>query len=155
MMDLVERPVAETALQLAPAALNRAAAALDKVEGMEPAALEFRHTFTPGMYAREMRAPKGALLISKVHFTTHPFVLSKGKLALWDDEHGVVDVCAPYSGITRAGTVRMALVLEDCIWTTFHATEKTDVEEIEEELGTDPRNLLAGNENLCRSLPQA
>ena len=154
MMTVVEAAPAGSVV-IGAQALNRAAAALDRVQGMKDADIRYSHTFTPGMYAREMRAPKGSLLISKVHFTTHPFVLSKGKLALWEDGVGVVDVEAPYSGITKAGTVRMALVLEDCIWTTFHATEKTDVMEIEAELGTDPRNLLAGNENLCHSLPQA
>lgn len=153
MMDLVEAPAG--GIVIGAQALARAAAALEVARGMEPAKIDFVHSFTPGIYAREMRAPRGAILISKVHFTDHPFVLSKGKLAIWTEKNGVVDVCAPYSGVTKAGTIRMAYVLEDCVWTTFHATDKTDVEEIEKDLGTDPRNLLAGNEDLCHSLQPA
>lgn len=153
MMDLTKAPAG--GIVIGAQALGRAAAALDVAQGMQPAKIDFTHSFTPGIYAREMRAPRGSILISKVHFTDHPFVLSKGKLAIWTEENGVVDVAAPFSGVTKAGTIRMAYVLEDCVWTTFHATEKTDLEEIEKDLGTDPRNLLAAHPDLCHSLQPA
>lgn len=89
------------------------------------------HRFTPGMYIRELQIPKGAVIITKIHKTTHPFVVSQGHLSVWDEKTGVQHVRAPHTGITTPGTRRVAFAFEDSIWTTFHATDETDVEKIE------------------------
>ncbi len=34
------------------------------------------------------------------------------------------------AGITKAGTRRVLLIREDCVWTTFHPTTETDPEKI-------------------------
>ena len=96
------------------------------------------HRFTPGLYVREISAPAGTLATTFIHKTEHPFVLSKGKVSVFND--GVtIHVEAPYTGITKPGPRRVVYVHEDCVWTTFHPTELTDVEEIE-------RNILGVHE---------
>jgi hypothetical protein len=100
------------------------------------------HRFTPGMYIREVFVPKGTYLVTRVHRTEHPFVVSKGRIMVWSPDGGVKTIEAPYTGVTRPGTVRMAIAIEDTIWTTFHATDKTDVAEIEQEFTDDPCDVL-------------
>lgn len=86
------------------------------------------HRFTPGMYIREMHAPAGALITSLLHKTEHPFVVSKGRQLVFVHGQGWIEVCAPYTGITKPGTRRIGITLEDTVWTTFHATDCTDPE---------------------------
>lgn len=96
----------------------------------QPVELPVRHIFTPGLYAREMSAPAGSVITSKIHKTRHQFILSRGRLRVWIAGK-TVEISAPFHGITEPGTRRAAIVLEDCVWTTFHPTDLTDVEAIE------------------------
>jgi hypothetical protein len=102
------------------------------------------HLFTEGMYTREIFMPKGSLVTSKIHKTEHPFVLSKGKLLVSIDKGEWVEMEAPYTGITKAGTRRVAYILEDTVWTTFHANPDniSDLDEIEDLVIEKHDNLL-------------
>jgi hypothetical protein len=80
-----------------------------------------KHTFTKGMYAREIFMPAGSWIISETHLTQHQYVISKGSVSVWIDEVEYL-LQAPYSGITEANTRRMLFVIEDCVWTCFHPT---------------------------------
>lgn len=91
------------------------------VSNFESIECPITHHFTAGIYAREMFAPAGSFLTSKIHKQEHLFCLSKGKLKVWDEVGGEIILSAPYFGITEAGTRRAAEVVEDVIWTTFHA----------------------------------
>jgi hypothetical protein len=78
-----------------------------------------KHSFTPGLYIREIFMPAGTLLTSKIHKTEHPFIVSKGKLNVFlDGEMQYIE--APYRGVTKPGTRRVIYILESTIWTTFH-----------------------------------
>lgn len=96
------------------------------------------HRFTPGLYSREIFMPAGSLIISKLHKTEHPYVISKGRVSVWTEESGVVQLQAPFCGITKPGTRRILFIHDDCVWTTFHPTKETDLEKIEGEL-IEPR----------------
>lgn len=100
-----------------------------------------RHVFTPGLYAREMSPPRGSVIISKIHKTEHLFVMSKGVIRIFIEGRGWETISAPYLGVTKPMTRRLALVVEDCVWTTFHATDKKTPEEVEADIIL-PRNLL-------------
>jgi len=78
------------------------------------------HRFAPGLYIREIFMPKGTIVVSRIHKTTHPFVVSKGECEVWCPERGWQRIKAPYTGITTPGTQRLLLIHEDTIWTTFH-----------------------------------
>lgn len=92
------------------------------------------HRFTPGMYIREISIPAGTMLTSMVHKTEHPFVLSQGRIKVTSDNEGSVIYEAPFTGITQPGTRRALHAETDVIWTTFHATDLTDVEAICDEI---------------------
>lgn len=96
------------------------------------------HRFTPGLYVREIFMPTGAIVLSRVHKTRHPFVVSKGRAAVWSEETGVVELAAPHTGITEPGTQRLLIILDDCIWTTFHPTKETDLAKLQDELTSTP-----------------
>lgn len=96
-------------------------------------ATPLKHTFTDGLYIREMRAPKGMLNTSKLHKTTHPYFILEGEFSVLT-ENGMVRIKAPYMGITKAGTKRVVYFHKDTVWITVHATKETDLKKIEEEL---------------------
>jgi len=104
------------------------------VHNLESVDCPLVHMFTDGMYIREIIMPKGALVTSKIHKTEHPYVVSKGKLTVRIDDGSWVEIEAPYTGITKAGTRRVAYILEDCTWTTFHNNPDNlkDLEQIED-----------------------
>jgi quercetin dioxygenase-like cupin family protein len=96
------------------------------------------HRFTPGLYTRETFMPKGALIISRVHKTEHPFAVLSGRATVWSEDGGVETLAAGHVGITRPGTRRMLYILEDCRWATFHPTTETDLDKLQEELTSTP-----------------
>lgn len=112
--------------------LDRLEADMEKSE--HKVDLTVRHLFTPGLYIREIFMPAGTRLISKIHKTEHPYVISKGKVGVWTEEDGVVTIEAPHTGITKPGTRRLLYIYEDTIWSTFHVTSETDVKKIEDQI---------------------
>lgn len=114
------------------------------VENFEQIECPVTHLFTDGVYTREIFMPKGSLVTSKIHKTEHPYVLSKGKLLVSVDKGEWIELEAPHTGITKAGTRRVAYILEDVIWTTFHANPDnlSDLDEIEEMVIEKHDNLL-------------
>lgn len=96
------------------------------------------HRFTPGLYIRQITMPAGSVVISRVHKTTHPFVISKGRCSVWSEEHGVQELSAPHCGITTPATRRILVIHEETVWTTFHPTAETDLAKLEAELTETP-----------------
>mgnify|MGYP003627377994 CR=1 FL=1 len=91
------------------------------------------HSFADGCYIREIHAPAGIIATTKTHKHAHPFFLMKGELSILT-ENGAERVSAPYHGITPVGTQRVIYTHSDTHYITVHATELTDVEEIEKHL---------------------
>jgi hypothetical protein len=89
--------------------------------------------FVDGAYVREMFAPKGYCVITKIHKKTHPFFVMSGEVSVMT-ENGYVRVKAPYWGITKAGTKRICYMHTDSVWITVHATNETDIDKIEDEV---------------------
>jgi hypothetical protein len=117
-----------------------------KIMGTEEIDFPLTHSFTPGMYIRQILMPAGSILTSKIHKTTHPFVISKGDISVWTKETDTVRFKAPHTGITIPNTRRLLYAHEDTIWTTFHATNETDVETIENTITDLPINRLIKGE---------
>jgi hypothetical protein len=95
--------------------------------------LPLKHSFGKDLYIREIFAPTGALIITKIHKYDHPYFIMRGKVSVLTED-GVITLEAPYQGITKAGTKRAVYVHEDVTWTTVHATKETDLDKIEEEI---------------------
>lgn len=90
-----------------------------------------KHHFAPGLYAREIFIPAGILIIGKIHRHSHVNTISKGKCVV-ATEFGLQELEAPHSFVSQPGVKRAVLALEDTIWTTYHPTDETDLEKIEE-----------------------
>lgn len=90
-----------------------------------------RHYFSQGIYAREITIPKDTILTGKIHKYSQLNILSKGDISVLTDE-GVKRVQAPFTIVSPPGTKRVAYAHEECVWTTIHGTDLTDLEQIEE-----------------------
>jgi len=91
------------------------------------------HHFAPGVYAREMWMPAGCLLTGKIHKTEHLNMLSRGKVSVSNKGESIT-MEAPYTFVSPIGTKRAIYAHEDSTWTTIHATDLTDPDEIESEI---------------------
>lgn len=107
-----------------------------------------RHFFSPGVYAREIQIPKGAIVTGKIHKYAQLNILSKGVLMLVSDGE-TRRVEAPFTVVSPPGTKRAAWALEDSVWTTIHGTDETDLDKIEQHfIAQDAGEYLA----FCRRL---
>jgi len=98
---------------------------------MEQPEIVVNHYFSDGMYAREMIMQKGLLITGKIHKKEHFCVISKGIVNVVSEEKTErIEAPAIYSSLP--GTKRAIYAHEDSVWTTFHATNETDIEKIEE-----------------------
>lgn len=103
------------------------------LEGHEQTDCPLRHHFAPGVYAREMSASAGTLIVGKIHKQTHLIFFLKGSGYI-ATEHGREYFTAPHTSVTPAGTKRAIFAATDILWTAVHPTDKTDLAEIEAEV---------------------
>jgi hypothetical protein len=92
------------------------------------------HRFTPGLYSRTVFLRAGESAVSRVHKTEHQFVLTQGVVKVWEPGKGWSVVQSPYYGVTKPGDRRLVVAASNSVWTTWHATDKTDLAEIEKDL---------------------
>lgn len=131
---------------------------LDQIEDMIRASgerhLEPIHHFSPGVYARELRIPKGTILTGKIHRTRHVNVVTRGAIVVYSPIEGMRKIRAPFAFVAEAGTRRLGIAIEDTIWTTYHLTHETDLAKIEAEViipraeltFDEPAKLSGGNQ---------
>ena len=81
--------------------------------------LPLKHSFSEGIYTREILIKKGMYAIGKIHKSDHTFFLMKGKLLLCSED-GVKELEAPFYGTAKAGTKRVAVALEDTVFVNVH-----------------------------------
>lgn len=91
------------------------------------------HRFLPGLYVRQIFMPEGTLVASKLHKTTHPFVILQGRVSVRNGDRWEV-LGAGHIGVTTPGTHRLLYIYEDCVWVTFHPNPDniTDLAKLEE-----------------------
>lgn len=91
--------------------------------------LPLTHSFSDGIYVREIFIKKGMFAIGKIHKSDHTFFLMKGKLLLYSED-GVKEIEAPYYGNATAGTKRVVVALEDTVFVNVHPNPD-NIKEIE------------------------
>ena len=91
-----------------------------------------QHYFSPGMYAREVTIPEGALVTGVTYKYPQINILSKGRMRvlIGDDIH---EIEAPYTVVSDRGIKRIAFAVTECVWTTFLQTFETDIDVIEKQ----------------------
>jgi len=85
--------------------------------------------FSAGVYARELHIPAGVTLTGRIHKKENLNILSKGEMLVTTDA-GLVHVKAPFTVVSPPGTKRIATAITDCVWTTIHGTDETDIDKI-------------------------
>lgn len=94
--------------------------------------MEVRHHFSKGIYARELRIPKGVTLTGKIHKEEQLNILAKGKIKVLVGSL-IQEVEAPFIVVSPPGTKRVAYALDDCVWITVHGTNEKDLAIIEKQ----------------------
>lgn len=94
---------------------------------------EVKHTFTDGVYAREIFLPKDSMVVGKIHRHDHLNFISKGRVTVYTKD-GLRTYQAPCTMVSTAGTKRAVYAHEDTVWTTIHAnpSNETDLSKIED-----------------------
>ena len=92
-----------------------------------------KHTFSDGIYIRQMTMKKDSFVIGKIHKHNHVWFLLTGMISV-ADENNTVDHIAPCYVEAPAGSKRMIYAHEDSIWVNIHANPSNtqDLEELEE-----------------------
>ena len=121
----------------------------------EGADLPIRHSFAPGIYAREMFIPEGTLLIGKIHKHRHHNFLMQGSIIVLTEEGGVKLLQAPLMVVSEPGTQRVGYAVTDTIWTTVHENSDNteDLAVIEKRTVTDDKKkYIEYKNNLIKNI---
>lgn len=95
------------------------------------------HYFAKGLYGRRIYCPAGTTVITKTHMSHHISVALRGKCTVFDDHGNKSEVSAPGVWVTEPGTVRAIYCHDEVEWLTAHATDKDNVDDVEEEIFAD------------------
>ena len=93
------------------------------------------HRFSAGVYIREITMPTNSYILGHKHSTTHMNIISKGSCMLSDIDTGEVTyIEAPYTFESKAGVQKFLYIIEECVWSTVHVTNETDIATLEKQL---------------------
>jgi quercetin dioxygenase-like cupin family protein len=91
------------------------------------------HHFSAGVYAKETLIPAGQVLVQHKHKFNHLSILASGSIELMvDGERKIIH--APACLTIEADKHHGVKSLTDVVWYCIHATECTDIDEIDEVL---------------------
>ena len=90
------------------------------------------HSFSEGVYIREMAMVKGGMVIGKIHNRSHTWFLMKGRLLI-ATENDTVEYEAPAYVNAPAGSKRVIQALEDSVFINVHPNPDNikDTDELE------------------------
>ncbi len=92
------------------------------------------HFFAPGIYARALTRKAGAFIIGHKHKYEHLNLLLTGRLRVYMDGK-VTEIVGPsLPFVSKAGIRKATYALEDSTLITFHPTNETDLDKLEEQL---------------------
>ena len=96
-----------------------------------------KHNFSEGVYIREITMPTDSIILGAVHTTKHYNIISKGSCILLDEEGSSTYIEAPCTFESQTGVQKLLYIVDECVWSTIHVTEETDVSKLEDELFVD------------------
>lgn len=94
------------------------------------------HSFSDGLYSREIHLPKGYLIVGKLHKHESMVYILKGKVFV-ADENGYKEIEAPAHFVSKPWIKRIGYVVEDVVWIDIHHVESENVEDAEKEIFAD------------------
>ena len=95
--------------------------------------IPLRHCFGNKVYVREMTAPKGSILIGKMHKYKQVNIVVKGDISVLTED-GWKRMKSGEMFESPAGIKRAGFTHEDTVWTTICGTEETDPDKALDEL---------------------
>ncbi len=111
--------------------------------------LRTEHFFADGMYARALFRPAGTMIVGKLHKKQHFYIVAFGRVSVTDGINPAIDYGPGSVIVSNPGTQRAVFAIEDSLCITVHKTNKTDLDEIEEELIVpDSRYLFDSSNNV-------
>lgn len=97
----------------------------------EPVVIPTYHHHGGGVYAREIVIPADTVLTGHIHKKENLNLLVSGVIHV-STENGVQRLVGPTWVVSPPGTKRIAWTETEVRWATFHATEETDLQKIEQ-----------------------
>lgn len=115
--------------------------------------MPLKHSFSDGMYVREIFLPKGHILTGKIHKHSHPNFLMSGEVIVVTENGGREHLKGPLAMISEPGTKRAIVALEDTVWITVHLNldNGKNLEKIEDYVIAKTYDDPVLNENLLVS----
>ena len=95
------------------------------------ATLPLKHYQCDGLYAREMFAPAGTLIVGKIHLHDSISFLSMGEALIFSSGLGAQRLTAPATIMAPAGTRRVIVAITDIVFTAVLGTNEKDINVIE------------------------
>jgi hypothetical protein len=114
-------------------ARNKVLALEEQIKTLPPVDAPVHHYFGHKSYVRQLFLPKHTVLTGKIHKFDQINILLSGDISVLTEE-GVIRIQAPYVFESKAGAKRAGFAHEDSVWLTVHGTDKTNVNEIEDEV---------------------
>lgn len=91
------------------------------------------HTIIKGVYTRKLFIRKGTLLIGKYHLKECVNIVAMGNVTVLT-ETGCNRLSAGFIGVSHTGSRKVGLAHEDTIFLNIFRTDKTNIDEIEDEI---------------------
>ena len=104
----------------------------DEMKAMPQVQFLTDHHLFAGCYYRSILVPAGCALTGAVHLHDNILCLVRGKAYILNGPEPQL-VEAPWCGVGPAGTKRVGLAIEDCVFLSALATPHTEVAKIEQE----------------------
>lgn len=98
--------------------------------------LEPDHYFAHGVYCRKLVIPQGCTLTGKIHRHSCLNVIPVGDITVTTEE-GSKRIKGPTIFVSPPGTKRAGRAHAETTWLTFHHTEQTDPDLVEQEVVVD------------------
>ena len=91
------------------------------------------HTIIKGVYTRKLFIRKGTILVGKYHLKECVNIVATGDITVLT-ETGCSRLGAGFIGVSQPGSRKVGLAHEDTIFLNIFRTDKTSIEEIEDEI---------------------
>lgn len=124
----------------------------DIMRTMPQVELKTDHYFADGMYARVLHRPAGTVIVGKVHKREHFYICTKGMVHVYM-ENEVKTISAGDVIVSKPGTKRVVVAVEDSICMTVHMTKKRNLDKIEKQLIEPDTKALFDASNELKELP--
>ena len=106
-----------------------------------------------GVYARTISMPRDSFIVGALHKKDNLNVLTEGRLLLQivssDGASETKEVTAPYFYRSKAETMKVAIVLDDAVWTSFSDSDIESENVYTDEESTD--FYLTHKDKICLS----